>query len=271
MDGLVQDRETRQRCINQDRWFREPSHLLPLDEMHTRLEHAKTLESFVQDGGQTPDFRLRAEYVAALMTSPLSVLEHEEMLSPKEWSISEIEKNLNSIAPYCKHYLQHLGNRQDIDFHFNRKPTKESIAIAEVYAQYWAEHEAQCESVQSSLGKETDTDEQPQNDLDSGSNPEAQKPDDHLRDRNEKARCLKRDGNVCVVTGTAEPEAYHIVPFTWNDTYEHTERTALLDRGSACILEPDLDMRTSYLADSDELGASDKAWNMICLNPELHY
>jgi hypothetical protein len=37
---------------------------------------------------------------------------------------------------------------------------------------------------------------------------------DHVRDLAEEAKCLERDGNACVVLGTANPMASHIIPYT---------------------------------------------------------
>jgi hypothetical protein len=40
----------------------------------------------------------------------------------------------------------------------------------------------------------------------------------HDMDFAEQTKCLTCDGNVCGVTGTTGPNAYHIASFTWNDT-----------------------------------------------------
>ncbi|KAJ4241864.1 hypothetical protein NW760_000075 [Fusarium oxysporum] len=49
--------------------------------------------------------------------------------------------------------------------------------------------------------------------------------DKHKIDFAEQTKFLARNGNACVVTGTMNPNAYHIAPFTWNDTQEHIDRT----------------------------------------------
>ncbi|EGU87743.1 hypothetical protein FOXB_01739 [Fusarium oxysporum f. sp. conglutinans Fo5176] len=49
--------------------------------------------------------------------------------------------------------------------------------------------------------------------------------DKHKIDFAEQTKFLARNGNACVVTGAMNPNAYHIAPFTWNDTQEHIDRT----------------------------------------------
>lgn len=34
-------------------------------------------------------------------------------------------------------------------------------------------------------------------------------------------QCLESDGNICLITGTAFPEACHIVPFAFNSTQKN--------------------------------------------------
>jgi hypothetical protein len=46
----------------------------------------------------------------------------------------------------------------------------------------------------------------------------------------EEAKCIERDGNMCVVTGKAlgDPKIFWFVPSTWNDTVEHNNTTGNL-------------------------------------------
>ncbi|KAF9764667.1 hypothetical protein IL306_002764 [Fusarium sp. DS 682] len=94
--------------------------------------------------------------------------------------------------------------------------------------------------------------------------------DEHDMDFDEQTKCLARDGNVCVVTGAADPKACHIAPFTWNDTRGRINRTFKMCTARAYILGCAFADRTGYLDDRNEPGASDKAWNMLSLHPQLY-
>ncbi|KAI7758651.1 hypothetical protein LZL87_007042 [Fusarium oxysporum] len=73
----------------------------------------------------------------------------------------------------------------------------------------------------------------------------------------EQTKCLTRDGNVCVVTGTTGPNAYHNAPFTWNDTQAHIKQTKENCSRRAYVLGCDVAHRTGYLDDIFEPEASD--------------
>ncbi|KAM6483065.1 hypothetical protein HDV62DRAFT_405751, partial [Trichoderma sp. SZMC 28011] len=87
-------------------------------------------------------------------------------------------------------------------------------------------------------------------------------------DANERAKCIARDGGVCVLTGAAYPEVCHIVPFEINATQAglayYREQFSHLTR----LLGKESYVQMIGLLDS-ELGCSDKAWNMLCLHPTL--
>lgn len=99
------------------------------------------------------------------------------------------------------------------------------------------------------------------------------------RDGNEKELCLARDMKRCVVTGAADPEVCHIVPWSLNKSLRNIMSTRQFSTGISSmlgarygayyegILAPST--QTSMQAE-DPRGQSDKSWNMICLNPQLH-
>ncbi|KAF3058777.1 hypothetical protein CFAM422_011893 [Trichoderma lentiforme] len=84
----------------------------------------------------------------------------------------------------------------------------------------------------------------------------------------ERAKCIARDGGVCVLTGAAYPEVCHIVPFEINATQAglayYREQFSHLTR----LLGKESHAQVIDLLDSG-LGCSDKAWNMLCLHPTL--
>ncbi|MBE3041260.1 HNH endonuclease [Candidatus Bathyarchaeota archaeon] len=89
---------------------------------------------------------------------------------------------------------------------------------------------------------------------------------------------MQRDGFVCVATKSVEPDVCHYWPFTINDTTTHRYnlRDVLLE--NIVMLKEDMkkSLATLFAPQNDELGASDefgvsdKAWNMVSLNTQLH-
>ncbi|PHH81088.1 hypothetical protein CDD80_3370 [Ophiocordyceps camponoti-rufipedis] len=90
------------------------------------------------------------------------------------------------------------------------------------------------------------------------------------RSRAESKKSKDRDQQNCVITGHADPEACHIIPFTWINTKEKQERNGYLLEPASAILLPEDDVRIATRLVYGTVGATDKAWNMISLNPTLH-
>ncbi|KAF5595655.1 hypothetical protein FPCIR_4325 [Fusarium pseudocircinatum] len=115
----------------------------------------------------------------------------------------------------------------------------------------------------SSTGSESDYTDEPEA-------AELPRIDKHNMDFAEQTKCLARDGNVCVVTGAPNPNAYHIAPFTWNDTQDHVSRTLDLGANRTFLVGNEFASRTRYLHNRDKPGECDKAWNMISLHPQVY-
>jgi hypothetical protein len=70
---------------------------------------------------------------------------------------------------------------------------------------------------------------------------------------------------------TNDPHVCHIIPFSWNNSYQNLGKTrdvfmyaeAFLGRAWMTEFEP-------LIQDFQNLGSSDKIWNMICLNIQMH-
>ena len=88
------------------------------------------------------------------------------------------------------------------------------------------------------------------------------------RDEKEMKKCIARDHGACLLTGTASPEACHIIPFAVNSTEE--EQARLLEARNAFDLIPGSEPVRRYKLLTVHLGCSDKAWNMLSLNRQLH-
>lgn len=76
-------------------------------------------------------------------------------------------------------------------------------------------------------------------------------------------QCRVRDGETCVLTKTGNPEICHIFPYAANSALTKFER--LVD------VRPVIGHWTKLpTLLTDQLGSSDRAWNMISLSPQLH-
>ncbi|KAF5614048.1 uncharacterized protein FTJAE_13804 [Fusarium tjaetaba] len=84
--------------------------------------------------------------------------------------------------------------------------------------------------------------------------------------------CKRLDQYRCIVTGLANPEACHIVPFHWNQDRDHLEKTEKILKNVGFIV---FDQQSSAANSThkeiiEEVKSSDKPWNLLCLSPQLH-
>lgn len=87
------------------------------------------------------------------------------------------------------------------------------------------------------------------------------------RNRTESDKCKARDSFSCIITKGDDPEACHIIPFTWNETEEHRRKTT----DHITRLRDMVEIESVLVRPLHEgLGGSDKAWNMLSLDPRLH-
>ncbi|RGP68396.1 ent-kaurene oxidase [Fusarium longipes] len=92
------------------------------------------------------------------------------------------------------------------------------------------------------------------------------------RSDKEKDKCRLRDAFQCVLQHTVEGEVTHIIPFSWNK-----DEKAIKTTSSVCWgLEPFFSEQVcveleNLLANPAEPGSSDRVWNMLYMNRQLHY
>ncbi|KAL7942566.1 hypothetical protein V8C42DRAFT_347584 [Trichoderma barbatum] len=85
----------------------------------------------------------------------------------------------------------------------------------------------------------------------------------------EETKCVVRDSYRCILTGAANPDVCHIIPFAVNSSRANAEYSQY------CRIIP-ATMSDVFTADrlhrllTSEPGCSNKSWNMICLTPTLH-
>ncbi|KAI9148127.1 hypothetical protein HJFPF1_11950 [Paramyrothecium foliicola] len=87
------------------------------------------------------------------------------------------------------------------------------------------------------------------------------------RTKMEVSTCKISDKQRCVITGSSDPQACHIIPFTWNNTIQARADAQRYEEAIDTLIIPD-DRGSQIL--SNDVKASDKAWNMISLSPLLH-
>jgi len=91
--------------------FSAPDHLLSLDELEERQEYAKQLESYIKRSFR--EFRLRAERASTMLLAPIRHFRPGQVFSVQPLghngvtyrpaSSLELKRNLDGIAPFCKH------------------------------------------------------------------------------------------------------------------------------------------------------------------------
>ena len=93
---------------------------------------------------------------------------------------------------------------------------------------------------------------------------------DKARSEKESRKCRERDNNLCLVTKSPLPEACHIVPFACNKNEFNTAITGFYTTKILNMFIPQGEFDELHSNLTSKPGCSDKAWNMICLNPYLH-
>ncbi|KAL7931923.1 hypothetical protein V8C35DRAFT_282256 [Trichoderma chlorosporum] len=86
------------------------------------------------------------------------------------------------------------------------------------------------------------------------------------RNANERDKCYDRDGQMCVLTKAALPDACHILPFAITSNIQSL--TTYLQSSLITMLEGPEALLHQVIR-RDLLDSLDKSWNMICLHPTL--
>jgi hypothetical protein len=91
------------------------------------------------------------------------------------------------------------------------------------------------------------------------------------RDEAEAAERKRLDNNACLITSTADPEVCHIIPFASCARPNTLANFCHYLTDASWIISPSSDDESTINLLAREVGGSDKAWNMLCLNQQLHY
>ncbi|KAF9776519.1 hypothetical protein IL306_005271 [Fusarium sp. DS 682] len=223
--------------------FTNPQPLVSPDEISKRHEYAEQLEDQARTYSTHGDFHLSAQHVAAILTMDI-----QKFAPGKNLSMEPCEYD-------GRHWedMIHMLGRNAVDF-----------------ASYALKPDAELEDEPSlSEGSVDSSDLEPEEVVERYTRT-IPTLEDHVLDQAEGLKCRERDGNVCIVTGNSNPRTCHIIPFTWNDTKEHNNRTRDVKQGAHFLLFISMELDARFINNPFELGGSDKAWNQICLDPELY-
>lgn len=80
-------------------------------------------------------------------------------------------------------------------------------------------------------------------------------------------QCKARDKFTCILLGTADPDVCHIVPFAFNSNRDNLHEAGILASHYTLLMGKGLTY-TNLIA--ERLGCSDRSWNMISMNKQMH-
>ncbi|KAJ4258748.1 hypothetical protein NW762_007835 [Fusarium torreyae] len=213
----------------------------PQGQTKDKREYAKEIEANIRAEYQ-PEFRLRTEHVASILTVPLSMLQPGGRLSGRSFIVEG--RKLRGTTGFM------LYDRLEVIWSFVKYFLKKRTKV--VYAA--------SEASKSQPGAHDD-----------GSSANNKKTRIRNPGQAERRKCLSRDRNACRVTTAAYGEVCHIVPFRFNNNTANAERTASLFSATDILCGRNF-CGTYFLLLTNPavLGSLDQVWNLICLHPQLH-
>ncbi|KAL2692104.1 hypothetical protein Neosp_002509 [[Neocosmospora] mangrovei] len=243
--------------------FEEPNTLLPVQEAEIRRDFAIKLEAEIRTDSLRQDFRLNAVQVATILSVPISTLRPGGYLSPQNLH-EDLFQRLNGIIGLVKHFFRPNQDKELL----NNDPRSELLSTPRSLRTPRSKRTKSPASLPSSKKSKRSSKTRQKRD-----DPDAENlPKEEGRDKDERDKCFQRDGKACVLMKTVDPHVCHIIPFSWNNKELNIRNTALVFQHSVAFLGPDWKKKyETYLRNSGCPGSSDKAWNMICLNLQLHH
>ncbi|CEI60735.1 hypothetical protein FVEN_g2601 [Fusarium venenatum] len=235
--------------------YRKPTTIIPTHEVDTRHEYAIKIEEQILK--HRPDFEFTEVHLVGIMVTPLHNLEPGGYLSYRQhWH--DLAYKMNSLRCLVKRYL------------LQKPETPESYAVVATttgprHLTSMSKKRARSVSNKSKSTSRKTRSSKKNEDPDAAFLP----PSDS---ENEKKLCRQRDHYRCIFMQTAEGECAHIIPQRWNDTRENVNLTEKVIHVARMFLDEDtLFNHADLFAHPDDVGTTDKCWNMLYFNRQLHW
>ncbi|CZS77713.1 unnamed protein product [Fusarium graminearum] len=230
-----------------------PADLVPglnIDGIQNRLRYAQNINAEITS--VRPDFQLRTEHMVAIFVVDLKDLESGGGLSPDACDPLHLKERLESISPFCKHYMLHRDPKNLGESEWAHAipgtPEEQPPLNHEMIRNHDSEQIKKSITYHSRF-KTIET------------------PPSIPPSKQEQMKCVERDGHRCVVTGSADPRVFWFIPETWNDTVKHNDDTGNLEEG--CINLTNIPLLED-IHSAIELGKTHKAWNMLSVCEDLY-
>ncbi|KAI7772170.1 hypothetical protein LZL87_009333 [Fusarium oxysporum] len=221
------------RFITHRQEHKDPVDLLPLDELQIKLDKLEKVIKLQREHRNKPNWEPNAIQFCFLLNLPLDEL--TAIWNNYKWS-NNVLHYLDNVGPLTSYFLQ---KAQYVSTKRDRNGTNEDV----IDRVKWLE---------AALDKLDTT--------------------RINRKEPELQECKKNDGGHCIVTGVANPDACHIIPFAFNNSDKNTKKTSVFSSTIRTMLglPGNKETEDAIALLHQGKGSSDKQWNMICLSPSLH-
>ncbi|OBS28316.1 hypothetical protein FPOA_02257 [Fusarium poae] len=211
-----------------------------------RFRHAKHIQNSIQRFDAK--FVIRGEHLATILLAPFASFMMEGYLSHKTHLPQVLQRRLQSISPFCKHYMLYLNpeNPEKVEWkHAIPQKVQENLELEDdmSYDQFLLAIHSRSSFVTAKTAV---------------SSPE--------KGEQGQKKCRARDANVCVITGTPNPSVFWFIPKGWNDSATHNNATGNFLSGCVNLTRINL---MDKLHSATELGKTHEVWNMICVDKRL--
>ncbi|RSL85472.1 hypothetical protein CEP51_003320 [Fusarium floridanum] len=260
--------------------FQEPGPLLPLREAEIRRDFAIQIEAAIRAKPMYPHFRLNAGHVATILHVPIFALKKGGYLSlqdsgGKPNDVDTLLARLKGTLDLVDHFLRpgpednkaadNGRTEPSLTSHNPDTPRKRRKQLPAPHTPTTKTHQSSDLSSPRAR-KGTRKGSNKSDDLDAEYQPTGK-----TRNKTQSRNCRIRDNSACVLMGTSDPQVCHIVPFSSNNNYENLRKTsAVFAHAKAFLGEEWMRQFEPLIQNARILASSDKAWNMICLNIQMH-
>jgi len=261
--------------------------LIPLDELAIRVELIASIVKKLQEGFAMALNDINDFSFASLLVTPLHVLRRLNQDRTQHIFLGELLDATEDPNPHTVKGVLDIFLAKNID---RRGGTKSGSVTTGSVAKSGSAKRATTQTRSDEPAKRIRVDVKGKG-LDTGENQKPEAPSKVVKglsksNEAEKGKRRRHDGNACKVLNTANPEVCHIIPWlSSKDTaviatfrlglWKMMQMLELVTSNDSSNPEAD---SLQILAEAkgltglfcSEPGCSDKAWNMVCLNRQLH-